>query len=228
MNILYVTVASHCGIYGYEGKILAFNVNTARLIKTFIPSYPYPGAGIRGSGGISIDAINSRLYVGVGNSEFAPSPLSAYGDAILALDIILNVKAYYHPTPLVYDADIGATPIIIYPTNKCKKALLAIETKLGLLIITDTNLNFIQQIQVMHPSSEGMFIQSPAFDPIRNVLYVTNPSTNFDANYNPLYKIYRGIVAFSLTDTCTFTLKWNNPLFSVENEVWSSPIIAGI
>lgn len=226
LDTLYITVAGHCDNNQYIGAIYRFNITNGHLISAFQPAgVGKYGAGIWGMPGISIDTTKSPavVYTATGNS-LASVENDAYGENIVKLTANLKVIKSYAPGILEFDGDFGATPSIFKPTNGCKKTLIATENKAGVLFVTDENLGSVQQFQIMLPGSDGEFLGSPAFDPTRNILYVSNPCTSQDGKY------IHGIIALKVHDDCTLDLAWTSIVgasVSDFNNPWSSPIIAG-
>ena len=153
---IYVTTASRCDIGHYYGKVLAFDIATATLAYSFYPaSGSYYGAGIWGSGGLSIDTSTNppSMFTATGNAY--PSETAGYGENIVKLSTSLVPQASWSPGMLEGDDDFGATPLVFNPSNGCRKTLTATENKYGTLYIADTSFASIQTIQIMTPQEDG-------------------------------------------------------------------------
>ena len=153
---IYVTTASRCDNGYYNGKVLAFDIATATFVFSFYPaSGNFYGAGIWGSGGLSIDTSTNppSMFTATGNAY--PSETAGYGENIVKLSTSLVPEASWSPGMLEGDDDFGATPLVFNPSNGCRKTLTATENKYGTLYIADTSFVSIQTIQIMYPQSDG-------------------------------------------------------------------------
>ncbi len=224
---LYAVVASHCDFTPYHGKAVEIDIATAKVTNNFYPtndpvmSSSRDGGGIWGIGGAAIDPSNGDVYVAVGNAIGNPETYG-YADRVVRLDSNLNVKSSHLPSVLPKDGDLdfGATPLL-FKASSCPKSLLVAENKSGYLFLYDrNNINSgpLQSVQMAQSSSEGQFIGIPAFSPVNNMVYVSNPSSN--GNYR------QGMVALRLIGNCTLQLAWQQPAGNLKPAAFSPPTVA--
>lgn len=203
-NTVYITAAGQCDIGIYRGLVYAIDVVSVNITAKFFPvTLPNYQAGIWGMAGLSINLANSALYTATGNAV-AMNPISyneniEFAEHVVKLTTKLKPILSYTPGVLQIDDDFGSTPSVFRPTNKCNRTLLAVENKAGLLIVFDENFQHVQQFQIAKRDSET--IATPAFDSIRNLLFVVNP---MNSKAFPL-----GVTAYRIQNNCNLLQEWS-------------------
>eukprot|EP00607_Mallomonas_marina_P009996 CAMPEP_0182422824 /NCGR_PEP_ID=MMETSP1167-20130531/8635_1 /TAXON_ID=2988 /ORGANISM="Mallomonas Sp, Strain CCMP3275" /LENGTH=1169 /DNA_ID=CAMNT_0024601225 /DNA_START=861 /DNA_END=4371 /DNA_ORIENTATION=+ len=164
--------------------------------------------GLHGYGGMSYNSVSNRLYAAVGGSE----------NGIVAFDpTTLEIIGNFAPSEY---SDYGGSTIFISPSNGCP-AFTATENRAGFLTRTDTMGNYIDKWQYAS-SSDDNFAANPAFDRVRNMLYVSNS--------NPHSPYGAGLIALLVTNDCGLEVMWNVKLKSsgrVWMSHWPAPVVAG-
>jgi hypothetical protein len=167
------------------------------------------GGGIWGFGGLSAEPDGSALYAATGNAIGTPES-AKYSERVLRLTPALAPVASNHPSLTGHDVDFGATPVP-FQLKGCAKAELAVMNKTGALFVYNRNAigaGALQRIQMANVkrANVGEFINSPAYDPGRGLLFVANPTRSSDQSQP--YK--RGLVALKAVNGCTLGLAWQH------------------
>lgn len=161
-STLYITLASHCDRGTYYGQLLAYNLNTRTKTSSFLPAPASPayGAGIWGCAGVSVynSPTGAVIYTATGNTIGGSAENAGYGEHVVKLTPKLTVQASYTPGVLVGDDDFGASPVVMTPTNQCAKTFIATQNKAGIVVITDSNLVSIVNLQVAAVTSYGKLL----------------------------------------------------------------------
>jgi hypothetical protein len=218
---LYVTVASHCDRPPYYGDTVEIDVNTRAIIHRFYPAGPpsggISGGGIWGYGGASVEPSNGHVFVATGNALTTPDNYG-HSDAVVELSSWLAVLGSNSPV-VGTDVDFGATPVLFRPAG-CPVTLVAAKNKKGgLFVYAEGGLNSgpLQQLQVAS-ANDWRFNGLPAWDPVTNMLYVSNSTDSSSGTY------LHGMVALKATG-CTLSLAWQKSVGPSFTSV-SSPAVA--
>ncbi len=218
---LYVTVASHCDRPPYFGDAVEIDVNTRAITNRFYPAGPpsggISGGGIWGYGGASVDPSNGHVFVATGNALTTPDNYG-HSDAVVELSSSLAVLGSNSPV-VGTDVDFGATPVLFRPAG-CPVTLVAAKNKKGALFVyAEGGLNTgpLQRLQVAS-ANDWRFNGLPAWDPVTNMLYVSNSSDSSSGPY------LHGMVALKATG-CTLSLAWQKSVGPSFTSV-SSPSVA--
>jgi outer membrane protein assembly factor BamB len=220
---LYVTVASHCDAVPYYGRTVEINVAKHAIAARFYPAGPpsggISGGGIWGYGGASVDPSNGHVFVATGNALTTPD-YYRYSDSVVELSSSLGVLGANAPVTSGADQDFGATPVLFRPAG-CPVTLAAVKHKSGALFIYaegGVSAGYQQKLQIAS-ANDWRFNGLPAWDPVTNMLYVTNSTDSSDGTYK------HGIVALKAASNCTLSLAWQKTVGTQFTSV-SSPTIA--
>jgi outer membrane protein assembly factor BamB len=220
---LYVTVASHCDRAPYYGDVVEVDVASHSIARRFYPAGPpsggVSGGGMWGYGGAAIDPSTQHVFVATGNALTTPQNYG-YSEAVVELSSALGVLGSNSPALSGSDADFGATPVLFRPTG-CPVTLVAAKQKSGVLFVyAEGNLNagYRQSLQIAS-SGDWRFNGLPAWDPVTNMLYVSNSSDSSSGPY------LHGIVALKAGANCTLSLAWQKSVGPTPTSV-SSPTVA--
>jgi outer membrane protein assembly factor BamB len=133
---IYAVLGGTCDKAVYHGRVIQVDTTSPAILKTFYvtPSGGQSGGAIWGWGGSAVDVASGAVYVGTGNSLFAPED-SFYSEAVVKLDSALSLIAYDQPVfPCCKtDLDFGSAPVLFQATG-CP-AQLAIQNKDGELMV---------------------------------------------------------------------------------------------
>jgi hypothetical protein len=208
-NSLYVQIGAYCDIPAYDGRVEQINTKSATVQHTFWtipPGSGVYGGGVWGMGGASIDPATGDVYTATGNALSTPESYS-YAEHVVQLSSNLKVLAAQFPGLDGTDSDIPSTPML-YQSPGCP-ARLAVKSKTGQLIVYNRNSianGPVQQIQMT--TGDGSFQNEPAYDPLTNMLYVSNSS-----DYPPGSPTYlHGLVALKVQADCSLALAWQQPV----------------
>jgi outer membrane protein assembly factor BamB len=220
---LYVTVASHCDSAPYYGDTVEIDVHQHAIVHRFYPAGPpsggISGGGIWGYGGAAIDPSNRHVFVATGNALTTPDNY-LYSDAVVELSRSLKVLGSNSPILSGNDVDFGATPILFRPTG-CPVTLVAAKNKHGLLVVYaegDLAGGDRQQLQIAS-GTDWRFNGNPAWDPVTNMLYVSNSTDSSSGPY------LHGMVALKAASDCSLSLAWQQSVGPTFTSV-SSPTAA--
>jgi outer membrane protein assembly factor BamB len=202
---LYVTVASHCDTAPYHGDTVEINVAKHAIVARFYPAGPpsggISGGGIWGYGGASVDPANGHVFVATGNALTTPENY-LYSDSVVELSSTLGVLGSNSPVR-GKDADFGATPVLFRPAG-CPVTLVAAKHKSGALFIYGEGAlgsGYRQRLQIAS-SGDWRFNGLPAWDPVTNMLYVSNSMDSSSGTY------LHGLVALKAAANCSLSLAW--------------------
>jgi outer membrane protein assembly factor BamB len=220
---LYVTVASHCDRAPYYGDVVEVDLRSRSIVGRFYPAGPpsggVSGGGIWGYGGAAIDPSSQHVFVATGNALTTPEN-SGYSEAVVELSSSLGVLGSDSPGLPGSDADFGATPVVFRPTG-CPMTLVAAKQKSGLLFVYaegSLTAGYHQRLQIAS-SSDWRFNGLPAWDPVTNMLYVSNSTDSSSGTY------LHGMVALKASANCSLSLAWQNSVGPTPTSV-SSPTVA--
>jgi outer membrane protein assembly factor BamB len=220
---LYVTVASHCDIAPYFGRVTEISVASHAITHRFFPSGPPSGGvyggGIWGPGGVSIDSSNGDVFAATGNSLGSPENYLS-SDAVVQLSPSLVGLHRASPSLIGGDVDFGATPLLYKPTG-CPTLEVAAKNKSGVLFIYsegDFTNGFHQRIQ-MADVNDYEFNGIPAWDPATNMMYIGNSSDSSAGGY------FHGMVALKAASNCALSLAWQQTVGPTPTSV-SPPTVA--
>jgi outer membrane protein assembly factor BamB len=198
---LYVTVASHCDISPYHGRVIDIDIATHRIVKRFYPAgTTVDGGGIWGPGGVSVDTVNGHVFAATGNAKTTPETYR-YSDSVVELTNALSVVGH-QALATRFDRDYGATPIL-YQAPGCP-AQLAAKNKSGILVVYtrgSVSAGYTQRLQIAS-IKDGQFNGIPAYSSQTQMLYLSNSS---DSNVGT-YK--HGMVALKVQPDCSLRLAW--------------------
>lgn len=230
---IYVETASTCESGVWQGQISAITEASPALVTQWFtmsgnaqpPSVS--GGGIWGPGGVSIDGTGA-IYTATGNPYPDPpprTPSALYGEAIVKLSPDLS-QVLYETQPPAYtgDDDFGSTPIL-FTVPGCPGPMGAASKKSGHVAITA----FSAAPQVLSFGGNGpgpaSMLQATAFDPVAQLLFVTNPFVK-PSTYPA------GLVALAPNANCQFSTAWSatqdmggNPMLD-QNTFMSPPTVA--
>jgi outer membrane protein assembly factor BamB len=202
-GMLYVVVASHCDFAPYKGRVTEISTLTRTVVKSFYPATSnVDGGGIWGPGGASIDPANGHVFVATGNALTNPESYS-YSEDVVELDPSLNVLGANYPGLVGGDVDFGATPILYRPSG-CPTTQVAAKNKSGVFVVYNEgglNAGYTQRFQIADVN-DYQFNGIPAWDPVTNMLYISN---NSDSNTG-IY--FHGLVALHAATNCQLSLAW--------------------
>jgi outer membrane protein assembly factor BamB len=218
---LYVTVASHCDTAPYHGDTVEISVATRAIVARFYPagapSGGISGGGIWGYGGASVEPSSGHVFVATGNALTTPD-YYRYSDSVVELSSALGVIGSNSPVHTGSDQDFGATPVLFRPRG-CPVTLVAAKHKSGALFIYAEGAlgsGYRQRLQIAS-ASDWRFNGLPAWDPLTNMLYVSN-STDSGGVY------LHGMVALKASN-CSLSLAWQKTVGTAGTSV-SSPTVA--
>jgi outer membrane protein assembly factor BamB len=204
---LYVTVASHCEIQPYNGRVVAIDVASHTISNVFYaipPTDGVSGGGIWGPGGVSIDPATGDVFTGTGNADTTPDNF-AFSDSILELSSTLSLQSAERPELTGTDRDFGSTPIVYRPAG-CPTNLVTAMNKSGALFTYSEGdvlgKTVARRFQVADINDDE-FIGVPAWDPVTNMLYVSNSSDSTTNGYK------HGLIAFESVDGCELKTAWH-------------------
>jgi outer membrane protein assembly factor BamB len=221
---VYATVASHCDAAPYYGDTVEVNVAKHAIAGRFYPagrpSGGISGGGIWGYGGVSIDPSNSHVFVATGNALTTPEDYR-YSEAVVELTPGLGgVVGFDKPVTSGTDRDFGATPVLFRPAG-CPVTLVAAKHKSGALFIYGEGAfgsGYRQRLQIAS-ANDWRFNGLPAWDPVTNMLYVTNTTDSSSGTFK------HGIVALKAGADCTLSLAWQKTV-GIQFTSVSSPTVA--
>eukprot|EP00798_Chlamydomonas_sp_ICE-L_P021396 gene21396-28352_t len=213
----YGGITIHKGVLYVTGEVIALNQSNGEVLQRFYPTgypnFPYSegkelfGAGVWGNGGVTI--ADDAAFFASGNIYPNGEGIEnqALGEHVVRTSLDLkSVQGNFTPGYLGWDADVGASPVIINdPSTGCLRPILVCESKGGVLIqlYADT-MEEIDIITLAQYSQDGQFTASPAYSPPTQMLYVSTPTNIGD--------IVAGLVALKLGSDCRLTQEWNTPL----------------
>jgi outer membrane protein assembly factor BamB len=204
---LYVVMASHCDFAPYKGRLDEIDIQTKSIVKIFYPATPgVDGGGIWGPGGAAIDPANGHVFVATGNALTSPESYS-YSEDVVELDQSLNVLGANYPGLTGGDVDFGATPILYRPSG-CTKLQVAAKNKSGVFVVYNEgalNSGYTQRFQIANVN-DYEFNGIPAWDPVTNMLYISNNSDSDQGTY------FHGMVALHAGANCQLSLAWQQTL----------------
>ena len=212
----YVATASACNdSRPFKGRLFRVDVE-ARDVKEWDPvTVTDPlngGGGMWGWGGVAVAPSSGHVWALTGNAESdIDSKDEGLGDAesVVELDPELVRLHADKPggVPRSGDYDFGATPLLFEPRG-CPP-LVAGNNKVGKTYLwrrSSLEDGPYQRIKVSQPPA---FFGTPAWDPVRQQLYVTTTG-----------EIPKGgLVALRKSDDCTFSVRWRVPLGGFLNSV---------
>jgi outer membrane protein assembly factor BamB len=220
---LYVTVASHCDTAPYYGDTVEINVATHAIVARFYPAGPpsggISGGGIWGYGGASVEPSTGHVFVATGNALTTPD-YYRYSDSVVELSSALGVIGSNSPVHTGTDQDFGATPVLFRPAG-CPVTLVAAKHKSGALFIYAEGAlgaGYRQRLQIAS-ANDWRFNGLPAWDPVTNMLYVSNSTDSSSGVY------LHGMVALKAAANCSLSLAWQKTVGSQLTSV-SSPTVA--
>jgi outer membrane protein assembly factor BamB len=158
------------------------------------------------------------VFVATGNALTTPENYR-YSEAVVELSSSLGVLGSNSPSLPGTDADFGATPVLFRPTG-CPVLVAAKQKSGALFVYTEGNLNagYRQRLQVASVN-DWRFNGLPAWDPVRNMLYVSNSTDSSSGGYR------HGMVAFKVGANCSLSLAWQKSVGPSPTSV-SSPTVA--
>jgi outer membrane protein assembly factor BamB len=220
---LYVTVASHCDHPPYYGDVVEIDVVTRAIVGRFYPAGPpsggISGGGIWGYGGAAIEPSNGHVFVATGNALTTPENYG-YSDAVVELTASLGLVGANKPSLTGKDVDFGATPVLFRPAG-CPVTLVAAKNKSGVLFVYaegGLNSGYRQKLQIASVK-DYRFNGLPAWDPVTNMLYVSNSTDSSSGTY------LHGMVALKAAANCSLSLAWQKTV-GVSFTSASSPTVA--
>ena len=225
---LYVTTAGQCDVPPYFGSLVRVSVGTTANAAPQLYAGWYPtlatgayGGGIWGFGGVSLEPDGSAVYAATGNALTVPENIG-YADQIVKLNPNLQPIAASRPEPDGDDIDFGATPLLYQPPG-CPPQLAAMNKTGDLFVYTRArggiNDGPTQRIAVTQTEASGGFIGLPAYDPVYNHVYLSNPKTDATGKYP------HGLLAFQVMGDCTLSLAWQATLGFDITQVPDNPAI---
>jgi outer membrane protein assembly factor BamB len=204
---LYITTAASCESkkVPYHGQIIKFDLSTQSVVNRFYPvgNDAVYGGGIWGPGGVSIDPDGSSIWAATAN---ALPPPENQGNAEKILQLTANLKLVGAEGPSLRthgDLDFGATPLLFQPTG-CPPMLAAMN-KSGIVQVysrTSFGSGPLQTLQISKGGGSGVFFGMPAFDPVLNTVYLSNPADSPDGTY------LHGLIALQVGSDCQLSLLW--------------------
>jgi outer membrane protein assembly factor BamB len=204
---LYITTAASCeeSDTPYHGQIMKFDLKSATVVLRYYPTGngAVYGGGVWGPGGVSAEPDDSFVWAGTANS-LPPPQNQGNAEKLLKLTDKLKLVAVEGPTLKPgSDYDFGATPLLFQPTG-CPPMLAAMN-KSGIVQIYDRTKfgsGALQTLQISKASGSGEFFGMPAWDPVTNAIYVSNPADSPDGTYG------HGLVALQANASCQMSLLW--------------------
>lgn len=217
---LYVTVASHCDFVPYHGRVSEIDIATRTVQASFYPATPdVDGGGVWGPGGASIDPATGHVFAATGNALTDPE-YYFHSNSVVELDASLNLVGANYPGLTGVDVDFGATPILYRPAG-CPTTQVAAKNKSGVLVVYDEgalDAGYTQRLQ-MADVNDYQFNGIPAWDPVTNMLYVSNSSDSSAGTY------FHGLVALHAGADCQLSLAWQQTVGPNSTSV-SPPTVA--
>jgi hypothetical protein len=241
-NSIYFATASNGGdVAPWRGQVYQIDVSaTPKLTGNFVvvPSIPAPngGGGIWGYGGVSADLISGNIYAAsaqdsvVVNGNEGSTP---YSDSMIALNSNLGLLGYYQaPQPPTFpcggtpcDLDFASTPAVFQPAG-CPVMLAAGNKNGNLYLFRASDLAAsgqpLQVLTLNNPYDDlglGGIAGVPTFSPANNMLYITDAGPGITG-------IAAGLVAMSVTSSCTLQVAWSKQLNYASETPQSTPTIA--
>ncbi len=205
---LYIPVASLCDAGHYNGGIVAIDVRRPRRTwrwRTEAGTSAYAG-GIWGWGGVSVDAAGN-IYAATGNSLGTSNEATGYAESVVKLSPTLAVEQSNNPLRPPFqigDRDFGTTPVLLDEPG-CPPQLVAINKDGELFIYDRARIASgpVQRLAVAGDSPGHIPLYGiPAFDPATRTLVLVSPTSPPDSS------LRGGVQAFTLTSSCTLTLRW--------------------
>lgn len=201
---LYVATASACDIRPYRGEVVHMSATNGSVLQRWFPTTPnVNGGGIWGPGGVSSDG--NDVFALTGNGFCTPEYCD-YAEHVVKLTLNLAVAQSNLPPPLPGpDHDFGATATLFQPAG-CPPMLAAYK-KTGELFIYNRNAVSSGPTQrLILTQASGDAIGLPAYD--HNHVYIVAPQDS-PAKFNQ-----HGLLALSVSSTCTLSLAWQQPVGS--------------
>ena len=161
------------------------------------------------------------MYAATGNALTVPENIG-YADQVVKLTPDLQPIAASKPEMDGDDIDFGATPLL-YQAPGCPPQLAAMNKTGDLFVYTRArggiNDGPTQRIAVTQTAESGGFIGLPAYDPVYNHVYLSNPKTDATGRYP------HGLLAFQVMGDCTLALAWQATLGFDITQVPDNPAI---
>ena len=219
-GIAYAEIASYCDLTPYHGKIVAIDIATQTVRRTFLPAGPrISGGGIWGPGGVSIDPATGNVFTATGNALTNPESFG-YCENVVELSSALRVLGSNYPGLTGGDVDFGATPVLYQPPG-CSP-MVAAKNKSGVLVTYErgnVSAGPAQRLQIAN-ISDWQFNGIPAWSDTTHLLYISNSSDSNSAQTR------HGIVALSVDANCKLRLAWQTTIGPNFASV-SPPTVAG-
>ncbi len=202
---LYVAFASYCDIVPYHGNVSEIDIASRSVERRFFPAGRHvDGGGIWGPGGVSIDTATHHVFAATGNALTTPESYR-YSENVVELSSSLRVLGANYPglSNAEPDRDFGATPLLYDPPG-CPGLIAAMNKTGELFLYRQGHVSDgpFQRIQVAANDIDPVFIGIPAYSPLTNMVYVTNPLDSPGATYR------HGLVAFRVRPDCHLSLAW--------------------
>jgi outer membrane protein assembly factor BamB len=217
-GVAYAEIASYCDFRPYHGKIVAVDIATHNVRRTFFPAGPrINGGGIWGPGGVSIDPATGNVFTATGNALTDPESFR-YCENVVELSSALRVLGSNYPGLTGADVDFGATPILYQPTG-CPP-MVAAKNKTGVLVTYErgnVSAGPSQRLQIAS-INDWQFNGIPAWSEATHLLYVSNSSDSAQMRH--------GLVALSVATNCELGLAWQTTVGPNRASV-SPPTVAG-
>jgi hypothetical protein len=217
---LYIATASACNTRPYRGQVVQVSATDGSILQRWFPTAAnVDGGGIWGAGGVSALADGTYVFVLTGNGFSTPEN-AGYAEHVVKLTTNLAVAQSDSPATLqAQDRDFGATATLFQPIG-CPPMLAAYQ-KTGYLYIYNRaaiSSGPMQTLILSQPS--GDTIGLPAYD--HNQLYIVGPQDS-PTNFN-----HRGLLALSVSSTCSLSIKWQQPVGSTASfyNPAISPVVA--
>jgi hypothetical protein len=200
-GMAYVGTGAFCDISSWRGRVVAIDVPSMTIARTFFTLWdpqnargqgaqPWGGGGVWGWGGVSLDSVGN-VFTAVGNADiggnygtiappFVTAPLEYAGNAEAILELggnLSSVLASNHPTPQTfytssYDIDQQGTPVVFTPLG-CG-TMLAGQGKSGeLSLFNESSLSSgpVAQYQMSPSSNVAYFMGEPAYSTATGLVY---------------------------------------------------------
>lgn len=223
-GIVYFSLGAMCDVGKFRGGIYAVSTFTKSILSYFSPSSPNPnqmdvtsfGGGVWGLGGVTIggrDMSDPSIYFPVGNCMGNLQEDARYCESVIKTDLNLKLLAQNKPprSLIIGDNDYGSSATVFNTlsdgqTSGCKKTLIAAIRKDAVFTISSAeDLSTIQTIQV-GASNKPSGIQQAVFDPVSNLLLISNQNGGMGTPYAGKYPT--GMVALKLNATCGLNAQW--------------------
>jgi outer membrane protein assembly factor BamB len=213
---LLVATSSYCDNAFYTARLAAFDPESGKRLRQWLPVGRARGGGIWGWGGVVADRAGD-LYVATANAQYPHRENYRFAEHVVRLSRRLRVKQSDHPRlPKIDDNDFGGSPIL-FRAPGCP-AQLAVVHKNGQLLLYDRDRIRRGPRQRIQVGSEEAFsaLGTHAYWPATRMLYVANGSTG---------RYAQGLVALRLSSRCKLRLAWQQPIG--KEPTWpTSPVVA--